>query len=183
MENNSEIWKPVVGYEGLYEISSFGRVKSYKQSKKGKILKIFKDSNGYFRVTLNTNKQYSVHRLVAQTFIPNPNNLPQVNHKDENKTNNIIWVNEDGSIDYNKSNLEWCDAKYNMNYGTLQKRRAKKVLKPLLQYSKDGIFIKEWDSRIDAANQTKISRKRISDCCCGRQETAGGFVWKNKEVA
>lgn len=72
MEKNSEIWKPVVGYYGLYEISSFGRVRSYKQSKKGKILKIFKDSRGYFRVTLNTNKQFSVHRLVAQAFIPNP---------------------------------------------------------------------------------------------------------------
>ena len=171
MSNNIEIWKPVVGYEGVYEVSSFGRVRSFKQTSKGKILKAFKDTSGYWRVCMNTNEQHSVHRLVAQAFIPNPNNLPQVNHKDEDKTNNRV------------DNLEWCDRKYNMNYGTLQERRIRKVFKPILQYTKDGVFIKEWESIVSAAQQTNISRKHISDCCCGRGKTAGGYVWKHKEVA
>ena len=183
MSENVEIWKPVVGYEGLYEVSSYGRVRSFKQKSNGKILKAFKDTGGYWRVCLNTKEQHSVHRLVAQAFIPNPNNLPMVNHKDENKANNIVWVNDDGSIDYDKSNLEWCDAKYNCNYGTLQERRVRKVFKPILQYTKNGVFLKEWESIISAAQQTNISRKHISDCCCGRGKTAGGYIWKHKEVA
>lgn len=183
MENIVEIWKPIVGYEGLYEVSNLGRVKSFKQTPKGRILKNFKDSSGYYRITLNTKDQYSVHRLVAEAFLLNPNNYPMVNHKNEKKDCNIVWVNKDGSIDYNKSNLEWCTAKYNSNYGTTQERRIEKILKPTLQYSKEGVFIKEYDSIISAANQTKISQKHISDCCCGRGKTAGGFIWKHKEVA
>lgn len=115
-----EVWKDVVGYEGLYQVSNKGRVKrlinfdsklSYSKKelteRKEKILKE-ECSNGYLRVTLTKNKKYKhfkVHRLVAEAFIPNPNNLPQINHKDINRKNN------------NVSNLEWCTAKYNMNYG------------------------------------------------------------------
>ena len=114
-----EIWKPVVGYEGLYEVSSYGRVKSldryvkYSDGRiylhKGKVLSLAKDKNGYFVVSLYFNGKHNtikVHRLVAQAFIPNPDNLPEVNHLDEDKTNNRV------------ENLEWCDHKYNMNYGT-----------------------------------------------------------------
>ena len=109
-----EYWKPVVGYEGLYEVSNLGRVKSLKFGKE-RILKPQKDTSGYLCVTLcknNNQCQFKVHRLVAEAFIPNPNNLPQTNHKDECKTNNIA------------SNLEWCDRKYNVNYGTRTKRVA-----------------------------------------------------------
>ena len=118
-----EIWRPVVGYEGLYEVSSYGRVRSldrYVKSKsesyrltKGKVLSGSITKDGYVRCLIKVNgvgRSYFVHRLVAETFIPNPDNLPQINHKDEDKTNNRV------------DNLEWCDPKYNMNYGSRQER-------------------------------------------------------------
>ena len=125
-----EIWKDIVGYEGLYQVSNFGRVKSLAKYKNGnggskfwrkeRILKPANTGRGYLMVVLIKEKKrttYILHRLVAQAFIPNPNNLPQINHKDENKTNNVV------------SNLEWCDNKYNSNYGTrnvriIQTRKA-----------------------------------------------------------
>lgn len=114
-----EEWRPVVGYEGLYEVSSYGRVKSLckydsrNRFRDERILKLCADRLGYLKVGLCSNdkkKKYLVHRLVAQAFIPNPNNLPQVNHRDENPSND------------NVDNLEWCDAKYNSNYGTRNDR-------------------------------------------------------------
>ena len=110
-----EIWKPVVGYEGLYEVSSLGIVRSLDRYdsrncfRKGRILKLNDNGRGYLDVQLCSNgkvKHHLVHRLVAEAFIPNPYNLPQVNHRDENPSND------------NVDNLEWCDAKYNINYGT-----------------------------------------------------------------
>ena len=106
-----EIWKDIEGYEGLYEVSSYGRVRNLVS---GKFIKASKKNDGYCRVCLTKNgcrKCINIHRLVAQSFLPNPDNLPQVNHKDEDKTNN------------NVTNLEWCTAKYNINYGTSQQRR------------------------------------------------------------
>lgn len=103
------IWKDIEGYEGLYQVSNEGEVKS----KRNKIVKIELTYHGYCRVHLWKNgigKHHSLHRLVAQAFIPNPNNLPQVNHKDEDKTNN------------HAENLEWCNATYNSNYGTRNQR-------------------------------------------------------------
>lgn len=121
-----EEWKSIPGYECLYEISSYGRVKSLeryrynngeKQLLKERILKPH-NTKGYFTVCLyknKTHKLYLIHRLVAQAFIPNPDNLPQVNHKDEDKTNNRV------------NNLEWCTAKYNMNYNDVLKRRSQRM--------------------------------------------------------
>lgn len=105
-----------------YYVDEEGNIFSEKS---GKFLKPSKDKNGYLLVILCKNgKQFckKVHRLVAEAFIPNPEGKPQVNHKDEDKTNNRVWVNEDGSIDYDKSNLEWCTCKENVNYGTAMKR-------------------------------------------------------------
>ena len=110
-----EIWRPVVGYEGLYEVSSYGRVRSLDRYinnnsfRKGKILKFSTNRRGYLKAHLSLNnkvKTYLVHRIVAISFIPNPDNLPEVNHKDEDKTNNSV------------DNLEWCNRSYNINYGT-----------------------------------------------------------------
>lgn len=120
---DKEIWRPVVGFEGLYEVSNFGAVRSVDRiiqhtnkrfgpmtrKLKGRLLKMIFDGRGlYYQVSLSNgiNKRYLVHRLVAEAFVENPLNLPEVNHKDENKTNNKA------------SNLEWCDHKYNSNYGS-----------------------------------------------------------------
>lgn len=104
-----EVWKDIDGYDGLYQVSNMGRVKSFKWGKE-RILKPYETGNGYLRVELQS-KPFKLHRLVAQAFIPNPDNLPFVNHKDENPKNNMV------------DNLEWCDNKYNINYGTTQERR------------------------------------------------------------
>lgn len=113
-----EKFKDIEGYEGLYQVSNKGRVKSlnYKRSGKTKILKPQNHKNGYLFVGLTKNNKrthYLIHKLVAQSFIPNPNNLPQCNHLDENKHNNCV------------NNLCWCTAKENMNYGTRNERAAK----------------------------------------------------------
>lgn len=115
-----ESWKDIEGYEGLYQVSNLGNVKSLKnnKTKKEKILKPFKTRKGYLQVILCKNKtikRFSVHRLVANAFIENPNNYPCVNHKDECGTNNVV------------ENLEWCTYKYNTNYGTCIERRAKSI--------------------------------------------------------
>ena len=112
-----EIWKDIKGYEGLYQVSNMGRIKSLGNNKtrKEKILSLKPSNNGYIKVYLCKNgkqKPFSVHRLVAQAFLPNPDNLPEVNHIDENKENNHV------------KNLEWCDRKYNMTYGTRNERAS-----------------------------------------------------------
>ena len=117
-----EEWRDIKGYEGRYQISSEGRVRSLDRigkngySYKGKILKPRPTKRGYIKANLS-GKIYAVHRLVAQAFIPNPNNYPVVNHKDENPSNNCI------------ENLEWCDVKYNINYGTAKKTGAKVLIR------------------------------------------------------
>ena len=110
-----EIWKPIKGFEGEYEISNFGQVKSLKTNI---ILHQYKYRGGYLEVHLRQHSKKfhkKIHRLVAEAFIPNPNNYPEVNHKDENKKNNCV------------ENLEWCTSEYNTNYGTLIERLSKKV--------------------------------------------------------
>lgn len=130
--NTTEIYKDIKGYEGLYQISNLGNVKSLSRKifngrgyyiRKEMIIKAGKDKDGYLYVQLskdNIAKPHKVHRLVAETFIPNPENLPQVNHKDEVKNNNIV------------ENLEWCTAKYNINYGTLKERFKFRKNKPVM---------------------------------------------------
>ena len=170
-----EYWKPVVGYEGHYQVSNFGRVKSIKFGKEI-ILKQRQCMNGYKLVTLykdGKGKIILVHRLVAQAFIPNPDNLPEVNHKDENKTNNVV------------TNLEWCDRLYNVRYGTGIERQKKKQLnnikksKPVLQYDLEGNFIKEWKS-ISECGRNGFHIFCISSCCNGKQKTHKGFIWRYK---
>ena len=153
--------KDIVGYEGLYAVTSCGKVWSYKSKK---FLKPQVEKNGYLRVGLHKDGQkkvYFIHRLVAEAYIPNPEGLPQVNHKDEVKTNNCL------------QNLEWCDPKYNINYGT----RIKKIKKPILQYTLNGEFVREWPSAADVGKEFSPG---INHCLRGRNKTAYNYVWKYK---
>ena len=162
-----EIWCPIKGFEGLYEVSDQGRVKSIGYGD-DRILKPQRIKTGYLLVGLRKNREqkwYLVHRLVAQAFIPNPDNLPQVNHKDENKDNNFVH------------NLEWCDRKYNCNYGT----RNQRISKPVLQFTKDGELVKDWKSTNDVERNLNCSHSSISECCLGKRKTAYGFIWKYKD--
>lgn len=168
-----EYWKPVVGYEGHYQVSNFGRVKSIKFGKERILKQHINIKGGYYYVCLLKNgkhKNYYVHRLVAQAFLPNPYKLPQVNHKDENKTNN------------NVDNLEWCTNEYNHNYGTINERISQSQSKPVLQYDLNGNLIKEWKS-INECGRNGFNQGDICKCCNGKRKTAKGFIWvyKNEE--
>lgn len=177
-----EIWKDIAGYEGKYQVSNLGRVKSlhYNKTNKERLLTLG-DFRGYLHVGLSKyshKKRFYVHRLVANAFIENPYNFPQVNHKDENKHNNCV------------ENLEWCSVEYNNRYGTKIERGLKtsknlnriNAPKPILQFTTDGIFVKEYRSAVEAYNQTNIKRSQIVYCCKNRKsyETAGGYIWKYK---
>lgn len=180
-----ECWKPVVGFEGLYEVSSKGRVRSIeRRGTKGKILKPAIHRKGYYQYALTKDsviKWYKAHRLVAIAFIPNPHNLPCVNHKDEDKTNNFVWVNEDGTVNLEKSNLEWCDYHYNNTYGTRIERINKKMVKPILQYDLNGNLIKEWEGNRTLCREMGYNSGFISTAC-NKDKIAYGYRWKHKKA-
>ena len=191
-----EIWKDIENYEGLYQISNFGRVRSLNHFRKngtgiylhkGKIL-IPQNANGYCFVRLSKNgksKQYLLHRLVAQAFLPKLEKYNEINHKDENKRNNHI------------NNLEWCSHKYNINYGTGNERRKtseqgkkktwntqkvggnNKKIKPVKKYDLQGNFIKEWNSIAEASRQLKLNK--IWEVCNNKRNKCGNFIWKYKK--
>ena len=200
-----EVWKPVVGYEGLYEVSNMGRVKSLGNGKsnnssysKERILKGRKTHRGYLRVNLYKNnkaKDYYIHRLVAEAFIPNIDNLPCINHKDENPKNNHV------------TNLEWVTYKENNNYGThnekvaeklrgrkqseeSNKKRAEKLKgrkhseesikkrsKPVIGIDRITGLIVEFTSIMEASRQLGINSGNITKCCKGKYKSMGGFYW------
>lgn len=184
-----EIWKDIEGYEGLYQVSNLGRIKSLEkmvvsknhsiQKRKERIIKSSPNNRGYLKIGLSKNnkrKFYRVHRLVAQAFIPNPDNKPEVNHINEIKTDNRV------------ENLEWMTRKENCNYGTalermvntkIEKGIIEKLCKPVLQYDLDGNFIKEWDSMREA-ERSGYDRKGIYKCLRGEQKMSKGYVWKYK---
>ena len=172
-----EEWRPVVGYEGLYEVSNMGRVKSLERTVwngKGyfktseRILKPGKDKGGYLQVCLckdGKDKWCAVHRLVATAFLPNLDNLPQVNHIDENKENNCV------------QNLEWCSRSYNVNYGVGNKKRAEKLSKPIFGIDRITGLIVEFPSTMEAERTLGISKGNICECCKGKRKSAGNFYW------
>ena len=195
-----EVWKEVKGYEGKYEVSNLGRVRSLfdnngKRRHESRILKPCKDRDGYLQVCLCKNGKgtcKTVHRLVATAFIPNPLNLPQINHRDEDKKNNFIFLDENGNVVLEKSNLEWITQKDNCNYGTRNDRGAKtrsKVMigklvnhpalsKKVLQYDLEGDLVQEWLSAHEIERRTGWFSTSICACCLGRQKTAYGFLWR-----
>ena len=164
-----EYWKPVVGYEGHYEVSNWGRVKSLKRNLIKKLKLTYENRYVVSLWKNGKSKTYSVHRLVAEAFILNPDNLPQVNHKDENPLNNVV------------SNLEWVSAKYNCNYGTRNERISKKKSKPVLQYTLDGELVKEWESAMQASKYG-FDNSEIGKCCRNYRNymTHKGFIWRYK---
>ena len=154
-----EIWKDIPEYEGLYQVSNLGRVKSLIYGKE-RIMKLSKDKDGYLQVQLSKKgkiKLKKVHRLVAEAFIDNPESKPQVNHINEIKTDNRV------------ENLEWCTAQYNKEYSY-----AKKVV----QKDKNNKFIKLWNSVAEAERNLKISNGNISACCYKKRKSAGGYMWE-----
>ena len=172
-----EIWKDIKGYEGIYQVSNLGRVKRLNkqiirkngrvQTFKEKIMKPYDNQNGYLKINLHKNKRlYSIyiHKLVAEQFISNPNNYKEINHKDENKYNNIA------------NNLEWCNHKYNCNYGTKIERQTSKKSKKVVQYDKKMNYLKTYNSIKEAQKECKCFN--ISQCCQGKLKSSGGYIWK-----
>lgn len=177
--------KVIPGFE-RYEADSDGYVINRKT---GRELHGAKQRSGYIHVELQTDdgpKQMLMHRLIASAFISNPESLPFVNHKDEDRGNNRA------------DNLEWCTAKYNQNYGTCASRRAAStewfyrsntikeqarkngatVSRPVLQISKDGDLVARYSSGKDASKNTGVDHSHLMECCAGKRKTAGGFAWK-----
>lgn len=177
----TEIWKPIPGYEGLYEISDIGRVKSLPREtfgllrfKEERIISSNGDGKGYRTIKLSKNgkvSRYLVHRLVAMAFIPNPDNLPYINHKDENRSNN------------NVGNLEWCTPKYNVNYGNAHSKWKESYLKsngrPICSYDENGNLVKEYNCFVDAVREG-YKRRHIEECINGLKRMHKGLFWANK---
>ena len=172
----SEIWKDIEGYEGKYRVSNLGnvmvmwRANQYKDhTGKPHLLSPAKHRQGYLTVYLckdgKRSRKYYVHRLVAEAFIPNPDNLPQVNHKDEDKSNNCI------------ENLEWCDGKYNSNYGTRVERWRPQVVKPIIQKTLDEKFVRKFESATEAERECGYDSGYISMVCLGKRPQAYGYKW------
>lgn len=154
-------YKTISGHESAYLIGDDGSVKNKITNK---ILKPVKGKGGYYHVTLCYGKKEDclVHRLVAIAFIKNPNNLPCVNHKDENKENNCV------------DNLEWCDHKYNLNYGKMKQIRNTQII----QKDKEGKFVKVWNSMKEASERLNIKYQGISRVCRKQRKTCGGYIWE-----
>ena len=166
---SKEVWRDIEGYEGKYQVSNKGRVKSLNYHRSGKevILKQCKSKDGYLKVCLFKNGKettFSVHRIVALAFINNYNNCPEINHKDEDKTNNCV------------ENLEWCDRKYNVNYGSAIEKmvQTRKLRKKILCIETNQIF----NSCRDAGKSVNVDHGNISKCANGIYETSAGYHWK-----
>lgn len=164
---NKEEWKDIPNYEGLYQASNLGNIRSIYRYKK--IIKPYIDKDGYYRIRLYKNKKGTykgVHKWVAETFIPNPHNYKEINHKDENKTNNRI------------ENLEWCDNWYNIHYGTAIERQTKSRSKQIGKYLLDDTLVEIYESISDASKENDIPISNIYKVLIGERKTAGGYIWK-----
>ena len=193
-----EIWKDIAGFEGYYKVSNYARVLSVKRvsirsngvpiTTKERILKPQIRSHGYYCVCMlkkGVSKGFTVHRLKAIAFVPNPLNKPQVNHRDGNKLNNGYHTDGD-------DNLEWNTHAENLQHALDFKLRRPPMLgksgskhnrsKPVVQLSRHGDYINEFASMTEASNKTGINLKGISANCRGKNKTSGGFVWQIIEL-
>lgn len=186
-----EIWKDVEGYEGLYQISNYGNLRSLVDKygrKRILILKFHSDKKGYLQTRIYKNhkgKTVKIHRLVAEAFIPNPYFYPMINHKDENKMNNFVFINPDGSVNPEKSNLEWCSNSYNQLYGTLPDR--KRIIntnhpsksKRVVMFDENWNLLRVFPSCAEAQRQTGIWQSQITKACRDHmgQYSPGGNKW------
>ena len=159
-------FKVITGYPD-YLISESGEIFSLKSNRN---LKPYKTTKGYLQVRLDSGKAFHVHRLVAEAFIPNPDNLPQINHKNEDKTDNRV------------ENLEWCDCLYNVNYGNgINKRSCSLSItksKRVAKCNSNMEIIEEFNSVLEARALTGINNSKIGECCNGKRRSAGGYKWK-----
>lgn len=178
---DKEEWRPVVGYEGLYEVSNIGRVRSIDRNIlyhdgtihhwKGKVLKPLRTSKGYLQVMFrkdNKNHYIGIHRLVAMAFIDGYQKGLVVNHLDENPQNNRA------------DNLEWCTQRDNLIYGTARSRHADKLSISIIQFSLSGTLIKEWKSQAEASRVLGINQSHIFRCLKGELLSAFGYRWMYK---
>ena len=189
----TEQWRTAVYdgelYEGLYKVSNLGRILSlnYKNTGKAELRKPGTDKDGYLVVGLRKNgetKKCKVHRLVAETFLPNPENKPCINHKiegDVGKTLNMVIFNEDGTIDKERSTIEWVTREENNNYGTRNERAGKsntngKCSKRVIQLTLDDEFVREWPSTRECG-RNGFAQSAVAACCRGERKTHKGFLW------
>lgn len=169
-----EVWKDIDGYEGRYQVSNFGNVKSLNYRRQGvsKLLTPKRNNSGRLWVELfneDGKRQFLIHRLVGAAFVPNPDGYDQINHIDENPENNRA------------DNLEWCTGIYNIrsyrsNHPELSKRR--KCNLSITQYAKDGSAVRTWASARDVEKETNWSAWSIAECCRGNRKTAYGYIWR-----
>ena len=164
-----EIWKDVIGYEGLYQVSNIGNVRSMNYRGTGIVKNLVPKKNNCGRLWVDLKgKSFLIHRLVAYAFIPNEHNYPEINHKDENPQNNCV------------ENLEWCTGEYNkMSYSNKNVRRgAWKNTTPVLQIDSSGDLVRRWKDSRTIALSTGMSQWSITQCCNGKRKTAYGFRWQ-----
>lgn len=164
-----EEWKYIEGFEGVYKISNKGRLKRiYVENRYEKLVSLYTDRTGYIRCTIsykNKRKKISIHREVAKLFVPNPQNLETVNHKDFNRTNNDV------------NNLEWMTVSDNIKHSVDNGRHFKKAV---IQMDLDGKILKEWCSAYEVEKQLGYKSTTISRCCLGKNKTYMKSLWKFK---
>ena len=188
-----EIWRTAIYdgeiYEGLYKVSNLGKILSLNYNHTGKpgLMNPGTDKDGYLEVGLWKNrkrKPCKVHRLIAEVFLENPEGKPCINHKiegDEGKKINMVIFNEDGTIDTERTTIEWVTREENNNYGTRNERAGKtntngKCSKKVLQFTLDDEFVREWPSIMEC-ERNGFNHSAVCRCCNGKQKSAYGFKW------
>lgn len=179
-----EIWKDIEGYEGLYQVSNLGNVKSlnYKRMGFSRLLTPKCNNDGRLWVELRKNgkgKAFLIHRLVGTCFIPNPHGLPQINHIDENPKNNTVenleWCTQEYNIKYYYERHPYTERSQNINYSD---KYGKRIDLRVNQFTKDGKFVKRWENSRQIKSKNGWSDWSISECCRNKRKTAYGFIWQ-----